>query len=460
MFERFTEKAINIIAMAQKEAADSNTFMIYPEFILLGILQTKSNICSRMLVYGGMNPDNYREHVFKKYENVKHVIKHVDVAFSDKTKELIQRAFDIAQSNQNAYIMPEHLLLALIDITSNSTNSSCDDLEHFGADIEKIKTTLLKLIDKSNKKSEVHPEQEKRKIKSEYSTVQDLFKDGEAKEILDRAVSKLTASHYEILGTEQIVQSILEDSNSDLTKLLSEAGINIASYCEKLNEVSSRQAEFEEKQIIFTPNAFKTMLLAFETAKELGSASVKPEHIILGVLKAKSGIAYNIFKEFNINDDDLAHKIIKPIEKQMPETLTILRLAKREAQSMNRNIVGSEFILLGIIGEAAGVGAKVLSRLGINIKDARNEVERVLRYNNSYKYGEVMFSDRAKKILETAWEKAKKHKNTKIASENLLWAITKSPDSVAMQVLANLGVDTLEIKQGILTELENLNNQE
>ena len=44
MFERFTEKAINIIAMAQKEAADSNTFMIYPEFILLGILQTKSKI--------------------------------------------------------------------------------------------------------------------------------------------------------------------------------------------------------------------------------------------------------------------------------------------------------------------------------------------------------------------------------------------------------------------------------
>ena len=169
---------------------------------------------------------------------------------------------------------------------------------------------------------------------------------------------------------------------------------------------------------------------------------------------------YNIFKEFSINDDDLAHKIIKPIEKQMPETLTILRLAKREAQSMNRNIVGSEFILLGIIGEAAGVGAKVLSRLGINIKDARNEVERVLGYNNTYKYGEVMFSDRAKKILEIAWGKAKKHKNIKIASENLLWAITKSPDSVAMQVLGNLGVDTLEIKQGILTELENLNSQE
>ena len=442
--------------MAQKEAADSNTFMIYPEFILLGILQTKSNICSRMLVYSGMHVDDYREHVYKKYKDVKHVIKHVDIAFSEKTKELIQKAFDIAQDNKNPYIMPEHLMLALINIAEESEKSIYNDLEDFGSNIQKLKSTLLKLIDKNNKKNDSHPELDKRKIKSEYSTVQGLFKDGVAKEILDRAVSKLTASHYEILGTEQIVQSILEDSDSDLTKLLNESGINLETYCSKLNEVSSRQAEFEEKQIIFTPNAFKTMLLAFETAKELGSANVKPEHIILGMLKAKSGIAYNIFKEFKISDDDLAHKIIKPIEKQMPETLTVLRLAKREAQSMNRNIVGSEFILLGIIGEAAGIGAKVLSRLGINIKDARNEVERVLGYNTSYKYGEVMFSDRAKKILEIAWEKAKKHKNTKIASENLLWAITKSPDSVAMQVLANLGVDVIEIKQGILTELEKL----
>jgi len=455
VFERFTEKAINIISMAQNDAAESKTFMIYPEFLLLGILETKSNICSRLLAYEKMNIDVYREYIYKKFENISHNIKHVDIAFSQGSKDVISAAFNIAKINKNPYIIPEHLLLALINVSETTEKSLMQDFEYFDVNLEKLKLTLNKLLNKNNEKNNPHPEIEKRKIKSDYSTVQSLFKDGVAKEILDRAVSKLTASHYEILGTEQIVQSILEDSDSEITKLLNENGIDISSYCSKLNDVSSRQAEFEEKQIIFTPNAFKTMLLAFETAKELGSANVKPEHIILGMLKAKTGIAYNIFKEFNINDDDLAHKIIKPIEKQMPETLTILRLAKREAQSMNRNIVGSEFILLGIIGEGAGIGAKVLSKLGVNIKDARNEVERVLGDNNSYKYGEVIFSDRAKKILETAWEKAKKHKNTKIASENLLWAITKTPDSVAMHVLANLGVDVLEVKNGILKELEN-----
>lgn len=459
MFERFTEKAINIISMAQKEAADSKTFKIYPEHILLGVLETKSNICSRLLAYGGMNADEFREYVYKKYSDVSHEFMHTNIAFSEGSQKLIKLASELAKK-KNSYIMSEHILLALILTAESAKSELLQDFNRYGVDIEKLKQTLLKLIEKNNKKNEIHPELERKKDKSEYSTVQSIFKEGDAKDILERAVAKLTASHYEILGTEQIVQSILEDTNSDLTKLLNESGIDLEKYTGKLQEVSSRQAEFEEKQIIFTPNAFKTMLLAFETAKELGSASVKPEHIILGVLKAKSGIAYNIFKELHIQDDDLAHKIIKPIEKQMPETLTILRLAKREAQSMNRNIVGSEFILLGIIGEGAGIGAKVLSQLGITIKDARIEVEKVLGYGNSYTFGEVVFSDRAKKILEIAWEKAQKHKNTKIASENLLWAITQTPDSVAMQVLSNLGVDVLEINQGILKELEELKSSE
>ena len=406
-----------------------------------------------------MNADDFREYVYKKYSDVSHEFMHTNIAFSEGSQKLIKLASELAKK-KNSYIMSEHILLALILTAESAKSELLQDFNRYGVDIEKLKQTLLKLIEKNNKKNEIHPELERKKDKSEYSTVQSIFKEGDAKDILERAVAKLTASHYEILGTEQIVQSILEDTNSDLTKLLNESGIDLEKYTGKLQEVSSRQAEFEEKQIIFTPNAFKTMLLAFETAKELGSASVKPEHIILGVLKAKSGIAYNIFKELHIQDDDLAHKIIKPIEKQMPETLTILRLAKREAQSMNRNIVGSEFILLGIIGEGAGIGAKVLSQLGITIKDARIEVEKVLGYGNSYTFGEVVFSDRAKKILEIAWEKAQKHKNTKIASENLLWAITQTPDSVAMQVLSNLGVDVLEINQGILKELEELKSSE
>ena len=236
---------------------------------------------------------------------------------------------------------------------------------------------------------------------------------------------------------------------SDLSKILAQFGVTEELFEEKLAKVQSRQAEYEGRQIVFTPNAFVAMSLALQTAKELGSSEVLPEHMILGLLKTKKGVAYNIFKELKINDDDLAHGIIKPIEKQMPETLTILRLAKQEARRLGKSVVGTEMFLLGIIGEATGIGAVVLNELEINIRDARIVVERIIGFGNDYFDSEIVFTKRAKRVLEAAWEHAKKANKTKIESSDLLWAITTEPTSLAMQALEQLGADVVEIREGI-----------
>lgn len=452
MLEKFTEKAINIISTAHKEAQLLNECKIYPQHILLAILQSKSNVCSRLLSFSGLDINDFRERMQRVKNHVKPDDASASIVFSEEAKQVVTDAFVFAQEYRNSYIIPEHLMLALIK--SDNTESS-RILKLYGIDIKKLRSTLIKLLEKKSQKTKHHPENKiSENTPDGYTNILSLFKEQDLQDVLSRAVAKLTASNYEILGTEQIVQSILEDNDSSLSHILNEYGINVDSYSQKLKEINSRQAEFEEKQIIFTPNAFKTMILALETAKELGSAAVKPEHIILGLLKNKSGIAYNIFKELKVEDNDLAHKIIKPIEKQMPETLTILRFAKQEARNFGRNIVGSEFLLLGIIDEAVGVGARVLSKLGINIRDARIEVERVLGSSCEYVDKDISFSERAKRILEKAWERAKRFNKTKIYSEDMLWAISLEPNSLAMRVLSNMGVDVLEIRQGVLTELQ------
>ena len=55
-------------------------------------------------------------------------------------------------------------------------------------------------------------------------------------------------------------------------------------------------------------------------------------------------------------------------------------------------------------------------------------------------------------MLETAWQLAKRRNEPKIESAHLLYAITTVPDCVAMKVLEQLGVDVVEIKQGIILE--------
>jgi ATP-dependent Clp protease ATP-binding subunit ClpC len=193
---------------------------------------------------------------------------------------------------------------------------------------------------------------------------------------------------------------------------------------------------------------------ALQVAKELGSSTVLPEHIILGILDAKKGIASEILKDLDVDFEDLMEKIIKPIEKQMPETLIILKLAKEEARRIGRNVVGTEMFLLGIIGEGSGVGAKVLNNLEITLKDARAVVEKQLGYGNEYFDNEIAFTKRAKNVLEKAWKLAQEAKRERINSEDLLLAITSEQNSLAMKVLGQLGVDAVEIKYGILKEIE------
>ena len=68
----------------------------------------------------------------------------------------------------------------------------------------------------------------------------------------------MSASGYEIVGTEQIMQAILDNKDYKIVDVLNGYSIDSESFSKKVSEVPSRSAEFEnsEKQIIFTPNAF------------------------------------------------------------------------------------------------------------------------------------------------------------------------------------------------------------
>ena len=202
------------------------------------------------------------------------------------------------------------------------------------------------------------------------------------------------------------------------------------------------------------------MLNAVEAAKEMGSVEIKPEHVIMGVLKAKTGIAYKIIKELTGYKTDFIDQLTKELNtgaKTMPETLAILRLAKAEAKNLNKTTIGTEMILLGILAYKNGVAAEVLDKLGITLKDARREALNLI--GDDVEEGDetsMKYTKKGKNLLEIAYEVAKNHGKEKIMSEHILYAITKLTDCIAMKILENLGTDTLEIKQGILVELKNI----
>lgn len=447
MFEKFTEKAINVVAEAQKIAEEMQSEYILSEHLLLALAHEAKGVSLKIFKMYNITYENLYDEISKNIEITEKIHNNAKANFSHHVKNILKKTLDLANKSGNPSILYEHLFLAVI-LDKNSNNVKT--LEKMGFDVYTARTLLEKLVQKKIKKL-YHPEidEPKETNKNSSDAADSLFDSAESTAVFERAVAKLSASNYEILGTEQIISSILEDKESDLAKILAQNGVTADNFEEKLEKIQSRQAEYEGRQIIFTPNAFTTMNMALQTAKELGSSVVLPEHIVLGVLKTKKGLAYEIFKELKISDNDLAHSIIKPIEKQMPETLTILRLAKEEARRLGRNVVGTEMFLLGILGEATGIGAQVLTELEINIRDARKVVESLIGFGNEYFDREIVFTQRAKRVLEAAWEFAKNEHKSRIESSHMLLALTTEPTSLAMKALEQLGVDAVEIKEGV-----------
>lgn len=445
MLEKFTEQSVNTVSESQNYALELGSSEVTPEHLLFAIVKESKGISLRLFKNSNITEENVDREVRKYVSQSSN--KFSQVPFNNNYKEILKKSMDLAKISGHQNIMFEHLFLALL---SDKNSNVQRILEEFDFDTFKAKDLLSKLVQKKQKRLE-HPEGEEKERKN---IVDYIYDDSEVAPVFARAISKLSTSDYEILGTEQILASILEDTDSNLAKIFEDFGVTPASFDEQLKTISSRKSEYDSKRVVFTPKAFVAMSTALQIAKELGSSKVLPEHLALGILKSKKGVAYDVLEQLHVREDDLVNAIMKPIEKQMPETLVILKLAKEEARRIGKKIVGTEMLLLGIISEGAGVGARVLNKLEITLQDARKIIESQLGYGNDYFDSEIVFTKRAKAVLERAWILAKNANRDRIASEDLLLAITADPSALAMKVLEQLGVDAVEIKYGILKEIE------
>lgn len=450
MFERFTEKAVNVVSESQNLAKISGCTEVMPEHLLLALVEEAKGVSLKLFRMYGVTPDAVKDAVSEYIKGSSKVYEYIP--FSHSFKDILKHTLDLASKSGNTNILFEHIFLAVI--TEKNSNIQ-DILAKFNFDVYNAKDILTKLVQKKIKRLE-HPEAEEDDDKN--SSFESVYEGEALADVFDRAVSKLSAAGYEILGTEQIMASILESNDTELISTIHKYGLDSEIFEKKLAEQKSRQSEYEGKKIIFTPNAFLVMNSALQTAKELGSSVITPEHIVLSVLKTKRGLAYDIIKELGINGEKMSEDILKPIEKQMPETLTIMKLAKEEARRIGRNIVGTEMFLLGIIAEGTSIAFEVLNDLEITMKDARLVVENLVGYGNEYFDKEIVFTKRAKKVLEKAWISAKKSNKQKIEAVDLLLAIIDEPESLAMKALDQLGVDAVEIRHGIQARNNRLDN--
>ena len=138
-----------------------------------------------------------------------------------------------------------------------------------------------------------------------------------------------------------------------------------------------------------------------------------------------------------------------------PHAQQALFLARREADRLNHNFVGTEHLLLGIVSLGQGVAVKVLLRLGLGLEGIKAEVEKHIGRGPDEKISSTIpYTPRVKNVLALAAKAARSLNHTYVGTEHILLGLLEEGDGVAARVLEHFDIHLERTRQEILKILD------
>jgi ATP-dependent Clp protease ATP-binding subunit ClpC len=114
-------------------------------------------------------------------------------------------------------------------------------------------------------------------------------------------------------------------------------------------------------------------------------------------------------------------------------------LGQEEARRLGSSHIGTEHLLLGLIGEAEGSAGQAFARLGVTLDSARAQVASEVPADGGSPPGQIPFSPRAKATLDAAPRQALGLKDTEVGTEHMLLALLIERDRRTASILSSLG---------------------
>ena len=129
------------------------------------------------------------------------------------------------------------------------------------------------------------------------------------------------------------------------------------------------------------------------------------------------------------------------------KAIRVIMIAQEESRRMGHNFVGSEQILLGLLGEGSGLAYEVLISCGVKLKEIRIQIEKLVGRGSGFVAVEIPFTPRAKRVLETSLWQARDMGHNYIGTEHLLIAllIEDNDDSIE-NLLALFGANKTMVR--------------
>jgi hypothetical protein len=128
----------------------------------------------------------------------------------------------------------------------------------------------------------------------------------------------------------------------------------------------------------------------------------------------------------------------------------VVVLAQEEARLLDHGHIGTEHILLGLVHEGEGVGAKALESLGVSLEGIRTRVLEIVPQGEDPPTGHIPFTPRAKKVLELSLREALQFGHNYIGTEHILLGLVREGEGVGAQVLGSMGADLPRVREQVV----------
>jgi ATP-dependent Clp protease ATP-binding subunit ClpA len=210
----------------------------------------------------------------------------------------------------------------------------------------------------------------------------------------------------------------------------------------------------------FTERVRKALALAREEAVALHNDHVDTEHLLLGLLREGHGVANTVLTNLEVDDQALRDAALRAGKKGDPSRVYgpdlpyasrakhVLEQAMKEARNLQHSYVGTEHLLLGILCETRGAGARALGEFGVTLDVARIETLNILGHERPV--ARVKGRDirhlpsspvRVREIVAEAYRLATEVDSKIVTPVHMAIALLEHRDGLANAVLERLGFD-------------------
>jgi bifunctional DNase/RNase len=131
-----------------------------------------------------------------------------------------------------------------------------------------------------------------------------------AQNVLNSSEKEAKRLNHNFIGTGHLLLALMKEDNM-ATEVLKDLGVNLDNIQAEIETSFGRQSNSEVEEAGLTTAVNRTIILSVEEAKQLGSDKIKPEHILIGLLRQDEGLAANLLKKLGITTERIYGELIR-----------------------------------------------------------------------------------------------------------------------------------------------------